>query len=524
MRSSIAAGIVVLALACTTHAVVYEVGDGRLYTSIGAVPWESLAAGDTVLIYWRAAPYKEKWVISRQGTLAAPITVRGVAHANGALPIIDGSGATTRLQLDYWSETRGVIKVGGSSIPADVMPRHIVIENLDIRSARSPNTFTDDGGASATYSGNASSIFVEKGENITIRNCIIHDSGNGLFVASSDDDVSRNILIEGNYIYDNGNSGSIYEHNTYTAAIGITYQFNRFGPLKSGAGGNNLKDRSAGLVVRYNWIESGNRQLDLVDAEDSVVIQNDATYRRTFVYGNVLIEPDGAGNKQILHYGGDSGNEPTYRKGKLHFYHNTVVSTRATGTTLMRLSTNEETCDARNNIIWVTAAGSTLSWLDSTGILDISHNLLKSGWIAASSGLSGVLNNDGTSVQPASAGFIDLAAQDFHLRADSAARDAATGLHAEALPLHDITQQYVLHRAAGVRTAAGAARDIGAFEFTPGDTDGDGEVSLVDFDDWPTCVTGPVPATLPAACHPLDFNGDQRIDLADFAAFQIAAD
>jgi hypothetical protein len=94
---------------------------------------------------------------------------------------------------------------------------------------------------------------------LIIRNCILRDSGNGLFIGAYDGET-EDILVEGNWIYDNGIEGSIYEHNTYTAAIGITYQYNRFGPLRGTAGGNNLKDRSAGLVVRWNWLERGNRK------------------------------------------------------------------------------------------------------------------------------------------------------------------------------------------------------------------------------------------------------------------------
>ena len=152
------------------------------------------------------------------------------------------------------------------------------------------------------------------------------------------------ILIEGNWIYGNGNVGSVYEHNTYTAAIGIVYQYNRFGPLRAGAGGNNLKDRSAGLVVRYNWIEGGNRQLDLVDAEDSHVLVDDPSYGETFVYGNVLIEPDGAGNSQIVHYGGDSGDDGDLPQGHavLLPQHGRLAS-RSGNTTLLRLSTDDET-------------------------------------------------------------------------------------------------------------------------------------------------------------------------------------
>src|SRR5688572_12437214 len=80
------------------NAATYEVGPAKPYTSIGKVPWESLAPGDIVLIHWQSAAYKEKWVIGRQGTASAPITVRGVPGPNGELPIIDGNGATTRAQ------------------------------------------------------------------------------------------------------------------------------------------------------------------------------------------------------------------------------------------------------------------------------------------------------------------------------------------------------------------------------------------------------------------------------------------
>ena len=40
----------------------------------------------------------------------------------------------------------------------------------------------------------------------------------------------------------------------------------------------------------------------------------------------MLIETGGAGNRQIVHYGGDSGTTANYRKGTLYFYNNTVVS------------------------------------------------------------------------------------------------------------------------------------------------------------------------------------------------------
>lgn len=238
-------------------------------------------------------------MIGVSGTAESPILVSGVAGAGGELPVISGDGATTGIKLNYWNENRGLLKIGGSSIPLDSAPAgppsHIVIENLDLRSARPGYRFINDSGKEEEYTTNAASFYIEKGQHITIRNCIIHDSGNGIFIGVNGG-LTQNILIEGNYIYDNGIEGSYYEHNTYTAALGITYQFNRMGSLRENCGGNNLKDRSAGMVVRYNWIEDGDRQLDLVDGEDSEAVVNDSAYHTTYVYGNVLKESDGERN------------------------------------------------------------------------------------------------------------------------------------------------------------------------------------------------------------------------------------
>ena len=62
------------------------------------------------------------------------------------------------------------------------------------------------------------------------------------------------------------------------------------------------------VVIRYNWIEDGNRQLDLVET-DFAELRDDPSYRRTLVYGNLLIETADVGNSQIVHYGGDGGDE-----------------------------------------------------------------------------------------------------------------------------------------------------------------------------------------------------------------------
>ncbi|MFH2005508.1 MAG: right-handed parallel beta-helix repeat-containing protein [bacterium] len=459
---SLLSGLLLLADPGPAHAVDYEVGPGQPLTAIGDVPWESLEAGDRVLIHWRDTPYREKWVIGGQGTATQPIVVSGVPGPNGELPVISGEDAVTPAALNFWNEERGVIKIGGSNTPPDELPSYIVIENLDVRSGRPPFGFTNDSGGQSTYADNAAAIYVEKAEHLTVRGCMIHDSGNGLFIGVNEGQT-QDVLIEGNWVYNNGIEGSIYEHNSYTSALGITFQFNHYGPLRAGCDGNNLKDRSAGLVVRYNWIESGNRQLDLVDGEDHPSVVNHPSYGETFVYGNVLVEPDGAGNSQIVHYGGDSGTLTDYRKGTLYFFHNTVVSTRAGNTTLLRLSTIDERCDARNNIVYVTEGSGSLAMLSSDGVLDLSSNWLSQGWVDSHSGLDGVINDDGSNTEGTDPGFEDETGQDFHLAAGSACLDVAGPLAAAVLTDHEPLEQYAVHRGREPRPVEGPA-DLGAFE------------------------------------------------------------
>jgi len=447
------AGIVSSALAAITR----HVGPGHPFLNIGDVPWESLAPGDSVLIHARPAPYAEKWVLCRVGTEAEPIVVTGIPDAVGNLPVITGLNATTRTQLNFWSENRGLIKIGGANNPPDTMPAWIVIENLELRAAHTPNSFTGRSGLTA-WAGNAAGIYVEKGQHLVIRGCRFHDCANGFFSAY----LSSDLLVEGCRFEDNGNVSSIFEHNNYTETNNITFQYNWFGPLKVGAGGNNLKDRSAGCVIRYNWIEGGNRQLDLVDS-DFPEVYDDPDYRNTFVYGNVLLERDGDGNSQIAHYGGDSGILSHYRQGTLWFFQNTVVSRRSGNTTLLRLSSSAETADARNNIVSVTATGNRLGMLDQTGTLTIAQNWFKTGWVNSHSAAASVINNG--QITGSDPGFQDAAFDNFELASTSAGIDQGIAAAPATLPEHAIARHYMKHQGSRTRPISGPI-DLGAYEFS----------------------------------------------------------
>jgi len=441
------------------NAAIYEVGPGKARTKIGQVPWNSLKAGDTVLIYWSTAPYREKWVLTAQGTASAPITVKGVPY-NGLRPIIDGSGATTVPGQNFWNDERGLLKIGGSSIPANVMPAHIIIEGLEFRNAREGVQFKTDTGAASVFARNAAAIYVERAENLTIRDCALRDSGNGLFIGSYDSPATRNIHIEANYFSGNGNANSAYEHHVYTAAIGIVFEFNQFAPLRATSQGTAIKDRSAGTVIRYNWIEGGNRQIDLVDSNLPSFVSN-PLYSESQVYGNVLIENAGTDNRQIVHYGGDSANLSNYRRGTLFFYNNTVVSKRTDRNTLFRLSTLDQRADVRNNIFYTVLPGTSLSLVDRYANITFANNWIKPGFLSCYCTPEGSLLQSGW-ITGSAPGFVNEAAMDYRLVSTSPLLDRGIWPDSRVLPDHNVTQEYVKHRLRKTKPL-NAVLPVGAF-------------------------------------------------------------
>ena len=326
--------------AAAARATTYNVGPSQPYTTLSSVPWATLAAGDTVNIYWQPQPYYEMILISTQGTAAQPITVQGVPDpTTGQLPIIDGRSAVQSASLPYHDKNNplssqslyelGPVMVGPPLDNAiNNLPQYIIIQNLIVRNASQNYHFTNYTGTKTQYPPFASAIYVEGAQHLTIRNCTLTGSGNGLFINSKygSTGVSSDVLIENNTIDNNGVVGSEGEHNVYTEANGIVFQYNYIGDIAAGAGGNALKDRSAGTVIRYNKIGGGGHCLDLVETMGGQgYIDQQPSYRTSFVYGNKIINgPNGATN--LIHYGGDQWNYTYYRRGTLYFYDNTVIT------------------------------------------------------------------------------------------------------------------------------------------------------------------------------------------------------
>jgi hypothetical protein len=162
-----------------------------------------------------------------------------------------------------------------------------------------------------------------------------------------------------------------------------------------------------------------------------------------------------------MHYGGDSGNTVSYRKGTLHFYQNTVVSTRSGNTTLVRLSSPDETVDARNNVIYVSAAGTSLAITGGDGNALLRNNWLPTGWRPTHDVLIGSVQDLGN-ITDADPGFTNVAMQNFSLAQGSSCIDGAGALSAEASSYPTTLQ--IATPTVLVARPVDTTSDIGAFE------------------------------------------------------------
>ena len=431
----------------------YVVGPGRALADPNAVPWETLEAGDRVIIHARPEPYRCKFVLCCRGTAERPVRVIGVKDVRGRRPVLEGRDAVTRAALNYWGEARAVIKIGGANRPPDTTPGHLLVSGLEIRGARRPFGFHGRSGRTA-YAKNAAAIYVEKGDHVLIEDCVIHDNGNGIITGPA----TRDLTVRGCHLYDNGVEGSLYEHNVYTTGIRVTFEFNRFGPLRAGCPGNNFKDRSAGLRFRCNWVAGGNRCLDLVDATAPEIV-NDPLYRETMVWGNVLLKSARASNNQVIHYGGDSGEVERYRGGILYLWHNTVLSLRSGNTVLVRPSDPKCHIECRNNIVQVVPRDGRLYLLAEPAGLDAENNWFHPGWARE---MGEPPQDTGRELRDTDPGFVDWRGGDLRLRMDSPARGVAVPLSARGyLGEHLLQWQYEPHQQRSVRRSA---RDLGALE------------------------------------------------------------
>lgn len=496
----------------------YDVGVGKAFTALGQLPWSQLKGCDTVRIYAKPnnVPYNEMILISA-GTNLAPtapnkfMRVIGVPDpVTGARPIIDGApdaqgklatqqetlpgqAARTLQYHDNASASRvlyklGLVMVGPQSGynynngPAG----YIGIENLDIRNSVYGNSFMDAQGQKVdSYASFGTCLFVEAAAHLVVKNNVMHNCGNGLFINSKNSTVvelSQDILIEGNAFYSNSNapipgvSNGYSEHNSYTEARDIIFQYNYFGDVRPGAFGDCLKDRSSGLIVRYNTFASScGLQLNLMDSTGgNGLIYGDPAYATTYVYGNLFDVTPGTNNTNLVYYGGDSGLTANYRQGTLFFYNNTmVVKGDATHgiypeTLMFNLVMPNAVADVKNNVFYAAPntpglPGKVQAMALGKGTVNMANNWVSPNaaqyWVGHLTGavVNGWNTNLGANNNPM---LVNLAQHDYRPAAGSPLINAGNGLGNLTFSLLPVAQPATL-----ILRKQDGMIDIGAYEF-----------------------------------------------------------
>lgn len=341
----------------TGSGTTYEVGPARAFTTINAVPWYTLVPGDTVRIHndgtaGNPTVYAEKWNIRASGTAAQPIRICGVA-ANNELPVISGNNATTSGSTDYGIlESYAAIliydhTIGNANYGAGTYPNYITIEGLKITNVTGSFSYNLKAGGTAVWQDYSSAIWMQHGAHITLRGLDVEDTANSIFtnaaVSFGENSMTRWLLMQGNYIGNNGVSGNFLRHQTYAQAFGQVIQGNYYDEPKSGMQGSQVKTRCTECFIRYNYVTGANagaRIFDMVAPEgsnDFTMVQNwyyDANanigvndtaaaedwYTTAYVYGNIV---KFSYAQSPFHYADDNCAEDS-PGGTLYFYHNTI--------------------------------------------------------------------------------------------------------------------------------------------------------------------------------------------------------
>lgn len=486
---------------------VFEVGPGKTYTEVSAVPWYSLSAGDVVNIYHRSTPYIAKFGIFAQGSAIAPIIINGVTDANGNRPVINGSGATVNSNVmpgtsdnlfAAGDEGYGVITIKRRpSRPTTENPSWITIQNLEVTGGASTNSYINSLGTSVTYDFSAG-IWCQPSSDITIRNCVIHDNSQGIFTMSKAGGIGEScqrFKVLYNRIYDNGAVESGYEHGCYLQGYDFLVEGNYLGRGMVGSAGSTYKSRIGKEVFRYNWVESTARAIDMVHPEftDAFVAYSD--FGIDYVYGNVIVndeELDGNAWRPI-HYGSDSSDgggewepgagltSPVNHRKKLYFFSNTYFSRNNNTQTdqfVFQLSWPDTVCEAWGNIFALRGSNSQLSLMYMAGVLNLRGTNIISAYgtpqdystLRGATTQSCQVNRIG-SVVSSDPNFMSESVYDFSLNAGSPALDLYSSIPPgidSSIESDHVVRSQPIRRMNGIesRPAIGTT-DLGAIERDP---------------------------------------------------------
>ena len=420
-------------LARSATAETYQVGPAKAHKDLQAVQ-QRLKPGDIVEVdgdatyaggvFFRAA---------QSGTASQKITIRGI-KVNGKRPVISGGGS-------------GVLDGLGMVLNGS----HYVLESLE-------------------GTGSAHTCVVHKGDDITIRDFVVHDCpGHGLL---GHDDEAGSLTLEHSEFYKCGNG--TFEHQIYMTTGQEMYPGAVFRMqhcyVHDGNGGNNVKTRSQRNEIYFNWIESAHyHALEMIGPDKSP-----ATPARedSDVVGNVILG-GGPQNWHLVRIGGDKEEADT--SGRYRFVNNTFVIGAGGAHSAVRAMLRVDTVEMHNNAFVRAGQGTgplfetkEVRWVNGPSLAG-SNNWVQEGLTGAPEAWKGTL----TGSDP---GLVDLAKLDVRPKGDSplvdkgAANPASVSGREFPNPLGAPTSVPPSRQpsTAPIARVASGALDIGAFEVGSG--------------------------------------------------------
>ena len=250
--------------------------------------------------------------------------------------------------------------------------------------------------------------------------------------------------------------------------------------MKTGAFGDCLKDRSSGLIIRYNSFASNcGIQLNLEDSTGGqALIWGDPGYATTFVYGN-LFDVTAQPSTSLARYGGDSGVTAHYRQGTLYFYNNTFATKGDASNGaypsvfLFDLTLQNAVADVRNNVFYtypntVSTPGKVQAMSIGRGTVNMAANWVSPnaaqfwlGHLVAGAIVNGWNSNVAVNNNPL---LVNPVQHDFRPTASSALLNSGAALTGVILSSGNLPTGIVGAPITALR-AQDANIDIGAYEF-----------------------------------------------------------
>lgn len=409
----------------SSEAHIYKVGPNEQYKSLQEVA-NLLQSGDTIYVDGDAE-YSGNIKLTKNGTKENPIRIIGIT-INNKRPIIRASNTASEI----------LVRFDGSNY---LFENFEVIGNLG--KATDKSKFTARG-------------IYQVADDLTIRNCIVHDTRNGIMAADLN---SGDLTIESSNIYANGYADG--DHNIYIASDRVRYpnsvtkiMFNYIHDSKKGAG---LKTRTLRNEIYYNWFENNAQsEIDMYGADlgpgtnpiddthystDNHETQDelrkiDPSYGEAYIredtdfVGNLVISDN---KTKMLTIGGDGGSGGPTRNGtsfgRYRFINNTFINTYKLNPSdkniIGQLKFGVGSIEFDNNIVYNQYGTETVFSLnDYDSSNDIHHTnsdlrwskdkqfVGSNNWFKTGSKVPTEFKNNITGNQP---GFVNFDNQDFHL-------------------------------------------------------------------------------------------------------------